>query len=99
MRQEIVIPLASGGEPSLRIKEFLGNHDLGSFLSAGYSWGYVENIEVLSQSTYQYPTEWIDAPPKDLEYVLRRWNSDRLQRFKAKVESFMTYASEQWGIS
>jgi len=99
MRQEIVIPLASGAEPSLRIKEFLGNHELGTFLSAGYSWGYVDNIEVLSQSTYQYPVEWVEAPPKDLEYVLRRWNSERLQRFMTKVEQFGVYAATHWGIS
>ena len=93
MRQEVLIPLAGGDQDNIRPKDFLPQGDMDrEYLFSGYGWSSIECVEVLGKSTYEYPQEWIEAYPKDIDFAVKRWNREKLARYIQKIERFVDYA-------
>ena len=54
---------------------------------------------MLGKSTYEYPQEWIEAYPKDIDFAVKRWNREKLTRFIQKIERFVDYAKRYHNLT
>jgi hypothetical protein len=77
MRQEINIPLVGLQNP-VTLREFVkGSPVQGKLTGNSYVWGD-KSIEVINSSEYVFTDEWINADCDDINFVLKKWNRDRL---------------------
>ena len=77
MRQEISIPLVGLQKP-VTLRDFVKGSPLQSKLTGNsYSWGD-KAIEVIKPSEYVFTDEWINAECDDINFVLKKWDRQRL---------------------
>lgn len=95
LKQEIRIP-AVGRPNNLRLREFLSGTSAEEPLGgSGYYYRQTQKpVQVITQSTYQYTDEWINGECDDIDFVLKKWNMDRIERdiLKPIRSSLMPYA-------
>ena len=106
-QQEINIPLL-GYKPeygsnniNARILVKAKSDSMASALfSYSYSWGNIENVEVVAQSSYQFTDEWFtQAPTEDIDYALKKWTQEQMSNFLTKCEKLVENYGGQYGIS
>lgn len=96
LRQNIKIPAVGRERGSLGLREFLTGNSVEQTLSGtGYYYRQSQKpIQVITQSTYQYTDEWINGHCDDVDFVLKKWNMDRIERdiLKPIRSSLVPYA-------
>ena len=106
-QQEIKIPL-------LGYKSEYGNNNINarllvkavsdnmasSLFAYSYSWGNIENVEVVAQSSYTFSDEWFEqAPTEDIDYALKKWTKEQMSDFLKKCEKLVEVFGGDYGIS
>lgn len=105
-QQEIKIPL-------IGYKPEYGDHNINartliksvsdslasSLFSYCYSWGNINNIEVIAKSSYTFSDEWFDqAPTEDIDYALKKWTQEQMSNFIKKCKKLVETYGGQYGI-
>ena len=105
-KQEIYIPL-------IGYKPEYGNNNISartlvkaksdSMASAlftySYSWGNIENVEVVAKSSYTFSQEWFEqAPTEDIDYALKKWTKEQMSDFLEKCKKLVENYGGQYGI-
>ena len=106
-QQEIKIPLL-GYKPEygnnninarLLVKSVSDNM-ASSLFAYSYSWGNIENVEVVAQSSYTFSDEWFEqAPTEDIDYALKKWTKEQMSDFLKKCEKLVDTYGGDYGIS
>ena len=106
-KQEINIPLI-GYKPeygnnniNARILVKAKSDSMASTLFAySYSWGNIENVEVVAQSSYTFPDDWFQqAPTEDINYALKKWTKEQMSDFLGKCKKLVENYGADYGIS
>ena len=106
-QQEIYLPLI-GYKPeygnnniNARILVKAKSESMASNLFAySYSWGNVEDVEVVAQSSYTFSDEWFDeAPTEDIDYALKKWTKEQMSDFLKKCKKLVENFGGDYGIS
>ena len=81
LRQQIKIPAVGRNSP-LGLRDMLSGNPVESALAgSGYYYGKGEQRLVLvTKSTYEYPQEWINGECEDVDFVLKKWDKNRITR-------------------
>ena len=80
LRQEIKIP-AVGRDRPMSVRDFVHGKPCRKALTGhGFWWGDDDSVEIITKSTYQYPEEWFEGECDDIEYVLKKWKRERIER-------------------
>ena len=105
-QQEINIPLI-GYKPEygnnkinarILVKSVSDNMSSALF-SYQYSWGNIDNIEVVAKSSFQFSDEWFDeAPIEDIDYALKKWSKEQMSNFLGKCKKLIENFGGQYGI-
>lgn len=106
-QQEINIPLLGykpeygGNNINARVLVKAKSDSMASTLfSYSYSWGNIENVEVVAQSSYTFPQEWFSKPPtEDIDYALKKWTKEQMSEFLTKCTKLVENYGGQYGIS
>ena len=106
-QQEIYIPL-------LGYKPEYGNNNINArtlvkansesmasnLFSYSYSWGNVDNIDVVAKSSYTFSDEWFDeSPTEDIDYALKKWTKEQMSDFLGKCKKLVDNYGGQYGIA
>ena len=106
-QQEINIPLLGykpeygGNNINARVLVKAKSDSMASILFAySYSWGNIEDVEVVAQSSYQFTDEWFEqAPTEDIDYALKKWTQEQMSDFLKKCERLVDTYGGDYGIS
>ena len=106
-QQEIKIPLI-GYKPeygnniiSARTLVKSISDDMANTLFAyNYSWGNVQRMGVIAQSSYKFSDEWYNqSPMEDIEYALKKWNKEQMSDFLRKCTKLVDDCGGDYGIA
>ena len=106
-QQEIYIPLLGYkpeyGNNNINARTLIKakSDSMASVLFAySYSWGNIESIEVVAQSSYTFSDEWFEqAPTEDIDYALKKWSKEQMSEFLTKCKKLVQDFGGEYGIS
>ncbi len=106
-QQEINIPLLGykpeygGNNINARVLIKAKSDSMASALFAySYSWGNIESVEVVAQSSYTFSDEWFEqAPTEDIDYALKKWTKEQMSDFLGKCKKLVENYGGDYGIS
>jgi len=106
-QQEIYIPLLGYkpeyGNNNINARTLIKakSDSMASVLFAySYSWGNIESIEVVAQSSYTFSDEWFEqAPTEDIDYALKKWTKEQMNDFLTKCKKLVENYGGDYGIS
>ena len=106
-QQEIYIPLL-GYKPEYgnnnisarTLVNSISNSMASNLFSYSYSWGNIESIDVVAQSSYKFSDDWFEqAPTEDIDYALKKWTKEQMSDFLGKCENLVDAFGGDYGIS
>ena len=106
-QQEIKIPLLGYkpeyGNNSINARvlvKAVSDNMASSLFAYSYSWGNIENVEVVAQSSYTFSDEWFEqAPTEDIDYALKKWTKEQMSDFLGKCKKLVEDFGGNYGIS
>ena len=78
-RQDVGIP-AVGRERKLQLQGFLKDADVKTALCGERYWYNTPSPLIITKSTYRYSEEWINGECEDIDFVLKKWNKERVEK-------------------
>lgn len=71
-----------------------------NLFSYSYSWGNIENVQLVAKSSYEFKDEWFDdCPMEDINYALKKWSKEQMSDFLKKCECLIDTYGGDYGIA
>jgi len=105
-KQEVKIPLLGYkpeyGDNNVNARilvNAISEHLAKGLFSYSYSWGNIENVELIARSSYEFPEVWFDdSPMEDINYALKKWTKAQMSDFLKKCKHLVDTYGGDYGI-
>ena len=105
-KQEVEIPLL-GYKPQYgnnnvsgrTLVKCISDNMASNLFSYTYTWGNLETIEVVAQSSFEFSDEWYEqSPTEDIDYALKKWSKEQMSDFLGKCKKLIDNYGGDYGI-